>query len=125
MDENLLTDQIIGAAIEVHKSLGPGLLESSYQQCLAREFDLRQIAYQREKPLQVSYKGILIEQAYRSDFVVGERVIVEIKAVDCIEPVHRAQVLTYLKWSTLKLGLLLNFNVRLMKSGIHRIVNKL
>jgi GxxExxY protein len=125
MEENDLAGNIIGAAIEVHRSVGPGMLESTYQQCLARELDLLRISYVRELPVALEYKGMQVEQAYRVDFLVNDLVVVELKSVQSVEPVHKAQLLTYLKWSGKRLGLLLNFNVPVLRSGIHRVVNNL
>ncbi len=121
-NENPLSKKIIGAAIEVHKQLGPGLLESAYEECLAHEFMLRQIPFKRQKPLPIVYKGVNLDCGYRLDFLVDNLVIVELKSVDKLHPVHKAQVITYLQLESLKLGLLLNFNVALMKHGIQRIV---
>ncbi len=118
--EKELTEQVIGAAIEVHRELGPGLLESAYQACLAREFSLRQLAFEQEKPLLLEYKGIRVECGYRLDFVVAGKVIVELKAVDEIQPIHEAQLLTYLKITGCRIGLLINFNVPVLKQGIKR-----
>lgn len=118
--ERDLTGQIIGAAIEVHRELGPGLLESTYQVCLEREFNLRQIPFAREKPVNVTYKGITIDCAYRLDFLVADRVIVELKAVDEILPIHEAQILTYIKLIGCEVGLLINFNTSVLKQGIKR-----
>lgn len=115
------TEAIIGAAIEVHRTLGPGLLESAYQKCLAREFELRQIPFQKELILPVEYKGILADTGYRLDFVVDENVIVEVKAVTAFERIHEAQLLTYLRLSNLHVGLLINFNVPVLKQGVKRI----
>ena len=123
MDENRITRNIIGAAIEVHRLLGPGLLETTYQRCLACELDLRSIPFERELTLGLNYKGLKLEQAYRLDFLVSGRVGVELKSVDKVMPVHRAQLLTYLKWSELRVGLLINFNVPVLKAGILRVVN--
>jgi GxxExxY protein len=125
MEENDLATRIIGAAIEVHRVLGPGMLESTYQQCLARELDLLSVPYNREFAVSLDYKGMQIEQAYRLDFLVNDLVVVELKSVHAVEPVHKAQLLTYLKWSKKRLGLLLNFNVPVLRNGIHRVVNKL
>ncbi len=125
MDINKLSGQIIGAAIEIHKSLGPGLLESAYEECLCHELQLRKIVYERQKPLPVVYKGVNLDCGYRLDVVVENAIILELKAVEKIEPIHQAQLLTYLKLSGLKLGLVLNFNVPVMKDGIVRIVNEL
>jgi GxxExxY protein len=125
-EEYLITDKIIGAAIEVHKHLGPGLLESAYQTCLAHEMRLRGIRFEPEKPLPITYKGVRMELAYRLDFVVENMVIVELKAVKAFDVVHEAQLMSYLKLSELKLGLLLNFNVRRLKEGgIKRVANNL
>ena len=123
MDLNELSSKIIGAAIEVHKILGPGLLESAYEQCLCKELDLRKIFFERQKPLPLEYKGDKLDCGYRLDVVVEKAIILELKACQEIEPIHKAQLLTYLKLSKLSLGLLLNFNVRLMRDGIVRIVN--
>jgi GxxExxY protein len=118
--EEELTEAIIGAAIEVHKELGPGLLESSYQKCLAREFDLRGIRYRQEVDLPVNYKGVFIDCAYRIDFFVEERVIVELKSVEKLLPIHEAQLLTYLKLTKLRVGLLINFNSAVIRNSIIR-----
>ncbi len=125
MDENAISKEIIGAAIEVHKILGPGLLESAYQECLARELALRGIKFEREKTLPLEYKGVRLECGFRVDFLVEKLVIVELKAVENVLPIHQAQILTYLKLLKLKLGLLLNFNVPMMKAGIKRLALKL
>jgi len=124
-DEDRLSHKIIGAAIEVHRILGPGLLESAYEECLCREFSLQNITFARQKSLPVEYKGVRLDCGYRLDIVVEKFVILELKAVSCIEAIHEAQLLTYLKLAELKLGILLNFNVTLMKHGIKRIVNNL
>ena len=118
--EKELTDQIIGAAIEVHKALGPGLLESAYQACLARELSLRRVAFKREKPLPVEYKGVQLDCGYRLDFLVNDKVVVELKAVEHVLPVHEAQLLTYLMLSGCRVGLLINFYVPVLKDGITR-----
>src|SRR5262245_40347828 len=118
--EEQLTEKIIGAAMEVHKALGPGLLESVYQTCLAREFALQDISFEQEKVLPVDYKGIRLETGLRMDFVVAEKVVVELKAVERLLPIHEAQLLTYLKLSGYQVGLLINFNVVLLKNGILR-----
>jgi GxxExxY protein len=122
MPNNALPSAIIGAAIEVHKTLGPGLLESAYEECLAREFVLRTIPFERQKPLPVVYKDVKLECGYRLDFLVGNSVIVELKAIESIAPVHEAIVLTYLRLSGCRLGLLINFNVAILKDGIRRYV---
>ncbi|MCC7354220.1 MAG: GxxExxY protein [Anaerolineae bacterium] len=118
--EKGLTDQIIGAAIAVHRELGPGLLETAYQACLAQEFSLRGLPFEQEKPLSVEYKGVQIDCGYRLDFLVAGKVVVELKAVDAIQPVHEAQLLTYLKLTGCRVGLLINFNVPALKDGIRR-----
>jgi GxxExxY protein len=125
LKEDELSNEIIGAAIEVHRGLGPGFLESAYEECLCYEFDAREIRYERQKPLPVAYKGKKLDCGYRLDMVVNDLVILELKAVDQILPIHNAQVLTYLKLSGLKLGMLINFNVTVLKNGIKRIVNEL
>ncbi len=125
MQVNELSQAIIGAAIEVHRTLGPGLLESAYEECLAKELTLRQIPFERQKPLPVEYKGLKLDCGYRLDFVVAKTVVVEIKAVDALIPVHEAQLLSYLKLGGWKLGLLINFHSTLLKNGVRRLVNKL
>jgi len=125
MDINELSSKIIGAAIEVHKKLGPGLLESVYEECICHELSLRGISFERQKPLPVVYKGKKLDCGYRLDIVVENAIILELKSCEKIEPIHRAQLLTYLKLSDLNLGLLLNFNTPVMRDGIVRIVNKL
>jgi GxxExxY protein len=123
MDINKLTGQIIGAAIEVHRTLGPGLLESAYEECLCHELNLRGLNYERQKPLHIEYKGTKLDCGYRMDIVAESQVILELKSCDAILPIHKAQMITYLKLSDLNLGLLLNFNVPIMKEGIIRVVN--
>lgn len=125
MDENEISNAIIGCAIEVHRELGPGLLESVYQKCLARELELQGVSFQEEVPLAVQYKGLGFESAYRLDMLVDNKVVVELKAVEHLLPVHEAQLLSYLRLAQMKLGLLINFNVPALKSGIRRIVNNL
>jgi GxxExxY protein len=122
-DINDLTGEVIGAAIEVHKALGPGLLESAYEECLARELDLRDIPYERQRELPVEYKGAKLESAYRLDIVVANQLIIELKTCESLEPIHTAQLLTYLKLTGIKVGLLINFNVPVLKEGIKRLVN--
>lgn len=123
MDMNELTAQIIGAAIEVHRCLGPGLLESTYEQCLCRELAIRNIPFTAQVSLPVEYKGLKLDCGYRIDLCVAEQVVLELKTVDGLSKLHEAQLLTYLKISRLRVGLLLNFNVAVMKDGIRRIVN--
>lgn len=118
--EKELTDKIIHAAIEVHKTLGPGLLESAYQTCIAHESKLLKLNFEQQVPVMVNYKGIQLDGGYRLDLVYEKRVIVEIKAIEEIFPVHEAQLLTYLKLTGIRVGLLLNFNVPVLKNGIYR-----
>lgn len=123
MADDPLTEAIIGAALEVHKALGPGLLESTYEMCLAHELNLRRLTVIRQKSLPVHYKGLVLEDSYRPDLIVAEQVIVEIKSAASLLPVHQAQLLTYLKLTRLRVGLLINFNVAVLKTGIKRMVN--
>jgi GxxExxY protein len=118
-----LTAEIIGAAIEVHKELGPGLLESTYERCLVYELTLRGIKAERQKVQPIYYKGLELDEGYRIDILVDGTIILELKSVDAINDIHRAQILTYLKLSNCTLGYLINFNVLLLKDGLHRIVN--
>lgn len=118
---NQLTEQIIGAAIEVHRELGPGLLESAYQRALAHELRLRGIAFEEQRLCPVTYKDLVIDDAYRLDFLVGGLVVVELKAVDVLLGVHDAQVLTCLKFSHCRIGLLLNFRSTVLTRGIRRL----
>ena len=117
-----LSNQIIGCAIEVHKNLGPGLLESTYEQCLAYELKRSNISFKLQHNLPVEYKGIKLDCGYRIDILIDNRVIVELKSVDNILPIHQAQLLTYMKLSGVGIGLLMNFNVKYMKNGIKRMV---
>lgn len=118
---NILSGEILDAAIEVHRELGPGLLESAYQHCLCYELGLRRLSFQREVALPVIYKGVELDCGYRLDIVVEDLIIIELKAVDCLEDIHTAQVLTYLRLSKKPLGLLINFNVPLLKNGFKRL----
>ena len=118
--ENEISEKIIKCAIEVHKHLGPGLLESIYEECLCKEFELNEIEYEKQKEIPIIYKGTELNQKYRIDLIVDNKVI-EIKCVEEILPVHQAQLLTYLKLTGLKLCLILNFNTDLMKNGIKRV----
>ncbi len=120
MKVNEVTEAIIGAAIEVHRTIGPGLLESAYVQCLGHELALRQIPFQLELPLPVQYKGLKLDCGYRLDLVVADAVVVEVKSIDRITPLHEAQLLTYLRLGGWKAGLLINFNVPLLRDGIVR-----
>lgn len=117
---NKITGDVIGAAIEVHRQLGPGLLESAYKECLSREFWIRGINFEKEKPLPLEYKGVKLECGYRLDFLVEKSVVLEIKAMEAIAPIHEAQLVTYLKLGGWHLGLLINFNVLVLKEGIRR-----
>jgi GxxExxY protein len=120
---NGLTEKIIHAAIEVHKALGPGLLESTYRTCTAYELIQAKLQIAQEVSLPIIYKGIKLDAGYRLDMIVNDAVIVKFKSVEALAPIHDAQLLSYLKLSGLKVGLLLNFNVKVLKYGIHRIVN--
>ena len=122
---DLLTRRIIASAIEVHRNLGPGLLESAYEQCLCRELADSGLGFQRQVKLPISYKGTLLDCGYCLDLLVEDKVIVELKSVSQLERIHEAQLLTYLKLTGMKLGLLLNFNVVLLKNGVKRLVNGL
>jgi len=117
---NKITSEVIGAAIEVHKQLDPGLLESAYKECLCKELALRGISFEREKPIRLEYKGLELECGYRLDVLVASSVVVELKSVDAIAPIHEAQLITYLRLGGWKLGLLINFNVAVLKEGIRR-----
>ena len=120
MDVNRVTEAIIGAAIEVHKALGPGLLESAYKMCLCRELELRGITFKRQVDLPVVYKGIELDCGYRLDLLVENQVVVEIKAVENLLPIYEAQLITYLKLGGWQVGLIINFNVPVLKQGIVR-----
>ena len=122
MDENQLSNAIIGAAIEVHRSLGPGLLEAAYEACLAYELLERGLSLERQKTLAVIYKGMEVDCGFRLDLRVNGLVIVEVKAIEGFAPIHEAQVITYLKLTGCKLGLLLNFNEIRLRDGIKRVV---
>ena len=117
-----LSNRVIGCAIEVHRELGPGLLESTYEQCLARELSLNGIEFKLQHPLTVEYKGMRIDCGYRVDVLVEGKLIIELKSVQDIKGIHEAQLLTYMKLSRVKTGLLINFNVKLLKDGIKRFV---
>lgn len=117
-----LSNRVIGCALEVHRQLGPGLLESAYEQCLARELTLQGIHFQVQAGLPVEYKGVRIDCGYRLDLLVEGELIVELKAVKELEPIHEAQLITYLKLAKVRTGLLINFNVRVLKDGINRFV---
>jgi GxxExxY protein len=123
IDVNELSARVIGACIEVHRNLGPGLLENAYEEALARELEALGIRYERQPRLGVSYKGAPLDAHYRADFVVEGALVIELKAIDVLLPVHKAQVLTYLRASALTLGLLVNFNVPNLRGSIRRVVN--
>jgi GxxExxY protein len=121
-DINDITEKVIGAAIEVHKALGPGLLESAYQKAMSHELTIRHVSFQEQLLCPVRYKDLLIENAYRLDYCVEHKVIVELKAVDALEEIHTSQVLTYLRFSGCRVGLLLNFKTKqLVKEGLRRL----
>lgn len=120
MKTDELTGEIIGCAIEVHRFLGPGLLESAYAQCLAWELSQAGLTFELEKPMPVKYKSIFLDCGYRIDFLIENEVIVELKSVADIKSIHKAQLLSYMKLSSIDIGLLINFNVKLLKNGIHR-----
>jgi len=122
MTDNEVTYEIIGAAIEVHKLLGPGLLESAYEACLRHEFAIRKIGFQKQKPVPLVYKEIKLDCGFRLDLLVEKRVVVELKSVDAIAPIHEAIMLTYLRLSGHTLGSLINFNVSILKDGIRRFI---
>ena len=120
MNNDPVTKKIIGCAIEVHRELGPDLLESTYQQCLAHEMSLNGLEFKLEHPLPVRYKGILLDCGYRIDLLVEEEVVIELKSVEELLPIHQAQIPTYMKLTEMETGLLINFNVTMLKDGIKR-----
>jgi GxxExxY protein len=120
LERDPLTETVIGAAIEVHRTLGPGLLESAYEECLSYELTQRNVAHHRQVPLPVRYKEVMLQLGYRIDLLIEERVVVELKTVERLLPIHEAQLLTYLKIGKYPLGLILNFNSDVLKSGIRR-----
>jgi len=122
MEFDVLSNRVIGRALEVHRGLGPGLLESAYEQCLAHELALAAIPFERQKPLPVVYKGICLDCDYRIDLLIDDSLIVELKSVDRLLPLHEAQLLTYMKLSGIRVGLLINFNVPRLKDGLKRMV---
>ena len=122
VNQDSLSHSIVGAAIEVNRTLGPDLLESAHKECLGREFVLRGISFERQKQLPIIYKDVKLECGYRMDFLVGGSIVVELTAVEAITPVHEAIILTYLRLSGKKLGLLMNFNVAILEDGIRRFV---
>ena len=121
-DTNQLTYQIIGCAYEVHKTLGPGLLESTYETCLCYELEKAGIKYEKQKELIINYKGVRLDNGYRIDILVENDIIIELKSVEALLPVHTAQIMTYIKLSKKRIGLLINFNVTNLQNGIHRYI---
>jgi len=122
-DLNKITEHIIKAAVDIHKTLGPGLLETAYEKCLVYELSQKNLKIEQQKPLPVIYKNVKLDCAYRLDLLVEDEVVVELKAVEILLPIHQAQLLSYLKLASFKVGLLLNFNERFMVNGIKRLVN--
>ena len=122
MDINALSKEIIGAAMQVHRALGPGLLEGAYEACLAHEIAARELTFDRQRPIPLTYGAEVIEVGFRADLVVENAILLELKSVERLQPIHTAQVLTYLKLTGLQLGLLINFNVRILQHGIRRVV---
>ena len=122
MTDDEITHQIIGAAIEVHRLLGPGLLESAYEECLSRELTLRNLKLERQKQITVVYKDVKLECGYRMDLLVESRIVVELKSIEALAPIHEAVILTYIRLSGCRLGLLINFNVTVLKEGIRRYI---
>ena len=123
MNENNLSEKIIGLAIKIHSTLGPGLLESAYEKALVYELTKNGFQVEAQKSIQINYEGILIEEGYRADIIVNDLVILELKSVKQIEDIHLKQLLTYIRLSNKKLGLLINFNEILLKNGIRRVIN--
>ena len=122
MNRNRVTQEVIGSAIAVHRSLGPGLLESAYEECLCHEFTLRGLRFERQKPVPVVHKNIKLACGFRIDLLVEGQVVVELKSIEGLAPIHEAIVLTYLRMSGVGLGLLINFNVRVLKDGVRRFI---
>ena len=122
MESDELSNKVIGCALEVHRNLGPGLLESTYEQCLAYELKTAGIQFKLQYPLPVEYKNMKLDCGYRIDVLIGDSIIVELKSVDKILPIHQAQLLTYMKLAGISIGLLINFNVKYLKNGIKRMV---
>jgi len=125
MNENEISNKVIGCAISVHKALGPGLLESAYEECLAAEMEDQGLVFERQKPVPIIYKRVKLDCGYRVDFVVEHKLVVDLKAIEVVPPVMYAQVLTYNRFLDKRLGLLINFHVERLADGIRRIVNKL
>jgi GxxExxY protein len=125
MEMNMLSGEVIGAAIEVHRLFGPGLLESAYELALERELVLRGFSVERQKAVPLEYKGLALGDGFRIDLLVEAQIVVEVKAVENIQPIHEAQLLTYLRLTDTRLGLLINFNEKAIKDGVKRVVNRL
>jgi len=125
MTENEISNKVIGCAIAVHKALGPGLLESAYEKCLAAEMDEQGLTYDRQRPVPVTYRRVRLDCGYRVDFVVEKKLVVDLKAIEVVPPVMYAQVLTYIRFLDKRLGLLINFHVERLGDGVRRIVNNL
>ena len=125
MHENAISEKVIGCAIEVHKALGPGLLESAYEECLAAEMDASGLRFERQKPIPVVFRNIKLDCGYRVDFLVENKVVVELKAIDVVPPVMHAQILTYVRLLDKRLGLLVNFHVEQLTKGVRRFANNL
>ena len=123
-ENNPLTERIIGSCIAVHRALGPGLLESAYEQCLCRELEIHGLSYRRQVPISFDYRGALVDCAYRVDLIVAEEVIVELKSVAQFDAIHLAQLLTYLKLTDYPIGLLINFNVTSLRQGLRRVTRR-
>jgi len=120
-ENNLLTEQIIGGCIAVHRALGPGLLESAYEHCLARELELRGLSFRRQVPVGFEYEGVAVDCGYRIDILVCDQIVIELKSIEHLEPIHSAQVLTYLKLGRYPIGLLINFNHTSLRHGLRRL----
>lgn len=125
MDENAVAKEVVDAAFKVHRKLGPGLLESVYETVLAFELEKRALSVSRQTPIGLTYEGMTFDEGFRADLVVEDKIIVELKSVEAVSPVHKKQLLTYLKLSDKRLGLLINFGSNLIRNGIHRVVNNL
>jgi len=125
MTENEISEKVIGICIKVHKYFGPGLFESIYEEAICTELIMTEIPFTRQQEIDVYYNGVLLNVAFRADIIVDNKVIIEIKSIESLAPVHKKQVITYLRLTDLKLGLLINFNVNLLKEGIFRLVNNL
>lgn len=123
--ENWIGERVIGAAIDVHRALGPGLLESAYEACLAHELDLRGLSFCRQAPVSIFYKGVEVAEGFRADLIIEQKVVVELKSIEKVQEVHKAQLLSYLRLGGFRLGYLINFNTKLLRDGVHRIVNAL